>query len=79
MVLCEQPFQMNAVLFHHGLTLIQFTVYSYLKFCCGSGVHRRKRRCAKAQERWSPSCLQQVLSAGPERAGGSTVNQEMYV
>ena len=26
MVLCEQPFQMNAVLFHHGLTPIQFTV-----------------------------------------------------
>lgn len=36
MVLCEQSFQMNAVLFHYGLTPSQFTVYSYLKFCCGS-------------------------------------------
>ena len=27
---------MNAVLFHYGLTPIQFTVYSYLKFCFGS-------------------------------------------
>ncbi len=36
MVLCEQPFQMNAVLFHYDLTPIQFTVYSYLKFCRGS-------------------------------------------
>ena len=33
---CEQWFQMNAVLFHYGLTPIQFAVYSYLKFCCGS-------------------------------------------
>ena len=36
MVLCEQPFQMNAVLFHYGLISIQFTVYSCLKFCRGS-------------------------------------------
>lgn len=36
MVLYEQPFQMNAVLFYYGLTPIQFTVYSYLKFCCGN-------------------------------------------
>ena len=35
-VLCEQPFQVNAVLFHYGPTPIQFTVYSCLKFCCGS-------------------------------------------
>lgn len=36
MFLCEQPFQINAVLFHYSLTPIPFTVYSYLKFCCGS-------------------------------------------
>lgn len=36
MVLYEQPFQMNAVLFRYGLMPIQFTVYSYLKFCCGN-------------------------------------------
>ena len=36
MVLCEQSFQMNAVRFHYGLTPIQSTVYSCLKFCCGS-------------------------------------------
>lgn len=36
MVLCEQLFQMNAVLFHYGLTPIHSTVYSYLEFCCGS-------------------------------------------
>lgn len=61
-VLCEQPFQVNAVLFHYGLTPIPFTAYSYLKFCCGS---------------WG--CLQQVLSAEPERVGGATVSQELYV
>ena len=27
---------MGAALFRCGLTPIQFTVYSYLKFCCGS-------------------------------------------
>lgn len=36
MVLCGQSFQMNALLFHCGLTPIQFTVYSCLKFCRGS-------------------------------------------
>lgn len=36
MVLCEQPLQMNAVLFHYGLTPIQFTACSCLKFCFGS-------------------------------------------
>lgn len=35
-VLCEQPFQMNAVLFHYDLTPIQFTVCGCLKFCFGS-------------------------------------------
>ncbi len=35
MILYEQPFQMNAALFRCGLTPIQFTVYSYLKSCCG--------------------------------------------
>lgn len=38
MVLCEQPFQMGAVLFHYGLTPIQFTVCTCLKFCRGSGI-----------------------------------------
>lgn len=38
MVLCEQPFQMNAVLFHYGLTPIQFSVYSCLKFCSAAGT-----------------------------------------
>jgi len=33
--LLEQPFQMNAALFRCGLTSIKFTVYSYLKSCCG--------------------------------------------